>query len=229
MSYRCIIVDDEPLGRKILARYLGDLTQWELAAEFKDCLDVETYLQSNPIDLILLDINLPKIRGTEFLRGLANPPLVIFTTAYSEYAVEAFELEAFDYLVKPISFQRFHRAIQRVQRHIEDKSQPIQWLQIKEGKRMYKVDPSTVSAVQAYGDYVRIHTDDKVYITKDRLTQFKALLPPYFLQVHRSWIVNLSKIQYLEGNQISLGKEMVPVSTSYREELSNRFQESRKL
>lgn len=219
MSFQCIVVDDEALGRDILTGYIKDLPNWSVAHEFSDCLPIQRYLDQHPIDLILLDINMPKISGIQFLAGLKNAPATIFTTAYAEHAVTAFELEAFDYLVKPISFDRFHRSLMRVERHLAHRNLELPALRIKEGKRLYKVDTHEVHAIQAYGDYVRIHTDDKIYITKSKLGEFCAGLSTDFCQSHRSWIVNFRSVSYLEGNHLRVGELMIPISAKYRDDV----------
>ncbi|MBX2817937.1 MAG: LytTR family DNA-binding domain-containing protein [Saprospiraceae bacterium] len=223
MSFRCIIIDDEELGRNILRGYLEDLPEWDLVAEFENCLSVENFTRENQVDLILLDIEMPKISGIEFLSAQKDPPLTIFVTAYPQHAVKAFELEAFDYLVKPVPFARFRRSLQRVERHLAEIGTRSEWITIKEGKRLYKLDANEAASIQAYGDYVRIYTSEKTYITKSRLADFCKDLPRSFLQVHRSWYINLEHVEYLEGNAVQVGSNSIPVSSRYKESLLDRI------
>lgn len=226
MKHQCLVIDDEPLGRKIIVDFVSELRQWEVKQEFQDCLEVESFLQKNQVDLMFLDINMPKLNGIQFLRNLSNPPLVIFTTAYSEYAVEAFELEAFDYLVKPISFARFHQSISRAERSLASQGDIHSSISIKEGKRLYKINTDDVFSVQAFGDYVRLHTEEKIYITKGKLSELQMSLPSNFCQVHRSWLINLDQVDFVEGNLVQVKKVSVPVSASYKEDLMRRVASS---
>jgi len=221
--YKCLIVDDEPLARKILVEYFEFLSDIEIVGELGSAIEAAEFLQKEKVDILLLDINMPRLTGIQLLKNLKEPPLVIFTTAYSEYAVEAFDLEAFDYLVKPISFDRFMKSIDKAKKRLVEKNGandnlPKQ-LSIKEGKRLYKINLDDIYLLQAYGDYVRIYTDEKKYTPKDRLMNIKASLPDNFVQVHRSYIINLSFLKYLEGNHVMVKEEQVPVSNSYKEDL----------
>jgi len=224
--YKCLIVDDEPIARKILIEYLADLTDIEIVGQLKNAIEVTDFLVNNEVDILLLDINMPRLSGVQLLKNLKNPPLVIFTTAYSEFAVEAFELEAFDYLVKPISFDRFLKAINNAKKRLKEgeiKTENARLFTVKEGKRIYKVELSAIYLVQAYGDYVRLYTKEKTYLTKDKFNNIKAILTDSFLQVHRSYIINLEYLDYLEGNQVQIVNQKIPVSNTYREALMQRL------
>ena len=162
----------------------------------------------------------------QLLKNIKNPPLVIFTTAYSEYAVEAFELEALDYLVKPIAFDRFLKAMNNAKKRLKEQKggkEVAKLFTIKENKRIYKVDFEAIFLLQAYGDYVRIYTQEKKYVTKSKLNLVKIELPNHFLQIHRSYIINLNHLKYMEGNMVQVSTEKVPVSLSFREALLNRL------
>ncbi len=226
MTYKCLIVDDEPIARKILAEYLSELADLAIVGEFKNAIEVADYLANNVIDILFLDINMPRLSGVQLLKGLKNPPLVIFTTAYSEFAVAAFELEAFDYLVKPISFDRFLKSVNNAKKRLqegENKTSSTNFFSIKEGKRIYKVALSAIYLVQAYGDYVRLFTKEKTYLTKDKFNNIKEGLPNNFLQVHRSYVINLEYLEFLEGNYVQLQNQQVPVSNTFREGLMSRL------
>ncbi|NNF34190.1 MAG: response regulator transcription factor [Saprospiraceae bacterium] len=227
MAYKCMIVDDEPLARKVIREYLDDVHELSLGHESGSPIEAIEILKRNEIDVLFLDINMPKLDGFQVLNQLKEPPIVIFTTAYSEYAVKAFEVKAFDYLVKPISFERFLQSCNRVVAHLagnndEGKDEPDAIL-IKENKRLYRISPESIYYIKAFGDYIRIFTDTKTYIVKDRLQKFSKELNDRFLKVHRSYVVNLDHIHYLEGNHLVIDDKKIPVSETYRNELINRI------
>ena len=226
MTYQCLIVDDEPIARKILAEYLGELSDLMVVGQLKNAIEAADFLANNVVDILFLDINMPKLSGVQLLKNLKQSPLVIFTTAYSEYAVTAFELEAFDYLVKPIAFDRFLKAVNNAKKRLQEKEVGKEFpklFTIKENKRIYKVNFDKVFLLQAYGDYVRIYTNEKKYVTKSKLNLIKATLPAYFMQVHRSYIINLNHLKFVEGNMVQIATESVPVSLSFREALMKRL------
>lgn len=226
MIYKCLIVDDEPIARQILAEYIAALKEVEIVGQLKNAIEVADFLENNTVDILFLDINMPRLSGVQLLKNLKNPPLVIFTTAYSEYAVEAFELEAFDYLVKPIAFDRFLKAMNKAKQRLKEQNggkETPKLFTIKENKRIYKVKLEEIFLLQAYGDYVRIYTAEKKYVTKGKLSLVKAELPDDFLQVHRSYIINLNHLKYVEGNMVQIATESVPVSLSFREVLMKRL------
>ena len=227
MKYSCLIVDDEPLARKVLQEYLEDIPDITIALECSSAVEAIKYLKTNQVHIIFLDVNMPRLSGFQMLDQLENAPEVIFTTAYPEFAVDAFEVNAFDYLVKPISFDRFLKSCNRIVQHLENEeraySEDKPYIIIKENKRLYKVLMDNIHYAKAFGDYVRIFASDKTYITKDRLHNFGTNLPQNFLQVHRSFIVNLNHIEYLEGNHLRIKGEKIPVSESYKTELLKRM------
>lgn len=224
--YKCLIVDDEPIARQILTEYLAELSDVKIVEQLKNAIEVTDFLENNRVDILFLDINMPRLSGVQLLKNLKNPPLVIFTTAYSEYAVEAFELEAFDYLVKPIAFDRFLKAMNNAKKRLKEQkgsTEVPKLFTIKENKRIYKVNFEEIYLLQAYGDYVRIYTSEKKYVTKGKLSLVKSSLPDNFLQVHRSYIINLNHLKYVEGNMVQIATESVPVSLSFREALMKRL------
>jgi DNA-binding LytR/AlgR family response regulator len=227
MAYKCLIVDDEPLARKVLREYLEDIQDIELSGEYGAPLEAIESLNKQEVDVLFLDINMPKLDGFQVLNQLEEPPLVIFTTAYAEYAVRAFEVKAFDYLVKPISFERFLQSCNRVVSHLNDKehgeNKDSDSILIKENRRLYRISPGEIHFIKAFGDYIRIFTDTKTYIVKDRLQRFSEELNDRFIKVHRSYVVNLDHIHYLEGNHLVIKEEKIPVSDSYRSGLINRI------
>lgn len=223
MNVNCLIVDDEPLARKILLEYLDEIPDFVVVAECQDAVEAQQILTGADIQVIFLDIAMPKLTGMQFLKSLRDPPLIIFTTAYAEYAVEAFEVNAFDYLVKPISFERLLISIQKVRAFLQEKASAFvnseNWINIKEGRRIYHLNTDEIIYLQAYGDYVRIFTRDQTLMPKEKLMILKRQLPDYFIQIHRSYIVNRYEIKYLEGNMVQVASNKIPVSDSYRSQL----------
>ena len=224
MSYNCLIVDDEPLASKIINEYLFKLDPENKIATVNDALEAQKILQTQPVDILYLDINMPLMTGLELRQSIDQAILTIFTTAYAEHAIEAFELAAFDYLLKPISFSRFqksyNRAVQSIQIGTDVESA---WHLIKEGRRLYKVPYAEIHYLQAYGDYVKIHTDTKVYLMKTRLSALSEVFPKSFEKTHRSYVVNLESISYLEGNHVVIGKEQIPISDGFKSKLLDRL------
>jgi len=224
MKLRCIAVDDEPLSLKIIEKYAADLPQLDLLATCGNAFEAMEELRRNPIDLMFLDINMPKLSGISLLKSLDKQPLVIFTTAYPEYAVEGFELEAVDYLLKPFSLERFIKAVNRAADRLAAPATAApprpESLMVKADKKLYKVDFQDISYLEAYGDYVKIFTKDKMLLTKERLNTVEQQLPPaQFFRIHRSYIVALSAIEFIEGNTVKVGKEKLPISENLKDGL----------
>ncbi len=223
-NYSCIIVDDEPLARKIISDHASELSELSLMGEFKSAIEARSYLENQNIDIIFLDINMPKLTGIEFLKTIDSPSLIIFTTAYPEHAVDAFEFNAFDYLVKPISFQRFYKSIEKVKKHLApSENLAIDSITVKENKRLYKIDFDTILYIEAYGDYVKIHTKEKTYTVKDKLSNYARLAQHNFLRIHRSHIIRMDKIEFVEGNQVSIAGIKLPISGGYKEAFFGKY------
>ena len=227
MMATCMIIDDEPLSRDVLRKYVAEVKDLDIAAECPDAFEATHHLNQSLVDLIFLDINMPGLSGISFARSLTVSPLIIFTTAYPEYAVEGFELNAVDYLVKPYSFERFLTAVNRalgklqeVGNH-EDSSRKIL---LKADKKLYSVEFSRILFVEGQGDYIRITLEDKNLVVHDTIKNFLISLPDSsFMRVHKSYVVNLKRIDFLEGNQVHMEKHTLPVSPKLREELLNRY------
>jgi len=229
-QYNSLIIDDEPLARRIIVNYLSNFPQLNLVRECSNAFDAITALKAQPIDILFLDINMPKLSGINFLKTIKNPPLVIFTTAYPEYAVEGFELEAIDFLVKPFSLERFTKAVLKATQQLEIQTQLAQSqtqqasnLIIKADKKIHKIHQADILYLEAYGDYVKIFTTTNKYLPKAKLFEIQQELNSQFLQIHRSYIVNLAHIAYIEGNRVKVGEEMLPVSLTFRKELLEGF------
>jgi DNA-binding LytR/AlgR family response regulator len=221
----CIIVDDEPLARRVIEKYLKDLPFLNLLASCSHAFEAMEVLQKEAVDLIFLDISMPRLSGINFAKTLSDPPLIIFTTAYPEYAVEGFELEAVDYLLKPFSQERFLKAVNKVAKILENKpglkaADDPGFLIIKADKKLYKTNFSDILYLQSYGDYVKIFTAKKTLLTKERLSAIEENLPQNrFQKIHRSYVISLDAISFLEGNQVKINDTLLPVSNTYRAEL----------
>ena len=232
MKLTCIIIDDEPIARKGLREYIGDVEFLHLTGEFDNPLKATDALMNGKIDLIFLDIQMPKITGLEFLKTLANPPLVIFTTAYPQYAVDGFELNAADYLLKPFSFERFWKAVIKARTLFESgKTSSLQPLivedehfYIKTDNKLVKINYSDILFVEALQNYIAVHTINKKYITYLTFKSIEESLPQHiFLKVHKSYLVALSKIESIEGNEIIMGVHHIPISRNMKEEVMERI------
>ncbi len=227
MSLQCIIVDDEPLARKGLSEYVHDLPDLKLVGSFENAILAADFLKNNPVDLILLDIRMPRISGIEFLKNLKSPPLVIFTTAYPDYALESYELNVIDYLVKPIAFERFKKAVQKatdyaaLRLHLSA-TQPDYFF-IKCDHKLEKIEFQSLYLVEAMENYCILHIPGRKLITYITLTQMQHKLPAdRFMKVHKSFLVALDKVKSVEGNHLLIGSLQVPISRSLKAEVLKR-------
>lgn len=217
---RCLIIDDEPLAREVLESYVEDLPSLVLVASCEDAMEALDWLNQEPVDLLFLDINMPKLSGINFYKSLSNRPKVIFTTAYSDHAVEGFELEAVDYLLKPFSFERFVKAVNKVKKDRPDHQQ-VDFIMLKVDKKTHKVNFDRIQYFESIGDYVKLHLKEgKTLIISETLRKLEELLPKAFLRVHKSYIIALDQLEYLEGNQAKIGETKIPIGQSYRDKVN---------
>ena len=218
----CIIIEDEPAAQSILENHISRCPDLRCFGTFADAFSAQTFMQNQSVDLIFLDINLPEMSGVSFLRSLPHPPLVIFTTAYSQYAVDGFDLEAVDFLLKPFSFERFYKAVNKARERFNSGNQPIAptKLSVKSGKRIYQLNMEDILFIETCGDYVTIFSTDKKLVVHGTLKSWEDKLKgSSFLKIHRTAIVNLSKIDHLEGNLLRIGEHKLPVSEQYKDQL----------
>jgi len=224
---KCLVIDDEPLSRNVLKTFVNDHPDLTLMGECKDAFEAMEKLSQETVDLLFLDINMPKLSGINFYKSLNQKPAVIFTTAYPEFAVEGFELNAIDYLMKPIAFERFVQAIQKVKEKLgtAKKSNATQdHILLKADKKMYRTPFENIRYCEALGDYVKVHLIDRTLIVTTTMKGMLADLPDdQFVRTHKSYIINKTKFEYIEGNQIKIGEHMVPIGQSYREEVLKRL------
>lgn len=223
----CLIVDDEPIARDILKTYIEQLPELSLAGDCKNATEAYEALNGLPVDLVFLDIRMPVVTGTIFLRSLPTPPLVVFVTAYADFAVEGFELNAVDYLLKPVTFGRFCQAIQKVQQRLREETGPLisrevpDYIFIRQDRKQLKVDFEELVYIQAERDFCSLYLNNgKRLLAGMHLKLFEDTLPgEKFMRVHRSYIINLSKIKAISGNRIETGLMEIPVGDQYRERL----------
>jgi len=226
MSYKCIIVDDEPIARELLQKYIKQCPLLELINTFKNSEEAMHGLMLEDADLIFLDIEMPGINGIQFYKSLRNPPYVIFTTAYSEYAVEGFNLDAIDYLLKPFPYERFLQAVNKAtDKLITTKSQEhCNFLLFKSDKKIYRIEIEKIKYIEALGDYIKVHCQEKTLIVYDTLKNiFKKLPDNDFIQVHKSFIVPISKIEVIKGNMLVIEQNNIPVGPSFKKDLFNNL------
>jgi len=232
----CIAIDDEPLALDLLVDYIGKIPFLKLEKTFTNPIEGLGYLQENKVDLVFLDVELPFISGIEFVKCLQHKPMVIFTTAYEKYALAGFDLEVTDYLVKPIMFERFLRAVNKAYsqnkliKKGEERVAPVsikesysEYIMVKTGYSTIKVNLNDIHYIEGLKDYIKILTADKTILTLNSLKKIQEVLPESkFVRVHRSFIVALSKIDSIQRNRIVIGKTFVPVGENYR----NAFKDS---
>src|SRR5688572_23433586 len=223
----CIIVEDEPLATKILTDYISQIPFLELQDCFKDAIAATDYLRSHHPDLIFLDIHLPKLKGMAFLKTLTNPPAVIITTAYHQYAVEGFELNVTDYLLKPFEFERFLVAVTKVksaqkekQKQVDDTEKDFIFLNVQ--KKKVKISFSEIAYVESQREYIKIVTTKNAYISKMSTNEMEELLPPnQFKRIHRSYIISMDKIESYTAESVEVNGVSLPVGRGYRDVLEN--------
>jgi two-component system LytT family response regulator len=216
---RCIIIEDEPLAVKVLSDYIAQVPFLELQRSFKDAILATEWLRQTTTDLIFLDIHLPRLKGMSFLKTMANPPAVIITTAYHQYAVEGFDRNVTDYLLKPIDFERFLVAVTKVQRPAE-KSDPRDFIFINVQKKKVKILFSEIVYIESQREYIKITTNKNEYISKMGTHEIEALLPPHlFKRVHRSYIVGIRWIESYTAEMIAINGASIPIGKGYRDSM----------
>ncbi|WP_421875651.1 LytR/AlgR family response regulator transcription factor [Marinoscillum sp.] len=219
---RCVIIEDEPLAKQLLERYVTETEGLELVGYAEDAEQAFDLINEKSPDLLFLDIQLPGLTGLNFYKSLIHKPKVIFTTAYPDHAVEGFELEAVDYLLKPFSYERFVKATMKA-KSLLDTAKSDDVIIIKEDKKSYRVPLDQLLHIESIGDYVKVYTTDKTYLSSDTLKSLETQLPHPFMRVHKSFIVNMDQVAYLEGNRLKIQNTMVPIGYAYRESVSKLF------
>ena len=234
MKLRCLLIDDEPPALKVLANYIASISGLEIVGQCRNAIEALDVLKHKTVDVIFLDIKMPRIIGTEFLRNLAHPPKVIFVTAYREYAVDGFELDAVDYLVKPVSFERFFKAITKLNRLMGQETttvtaetmNPSAFVYLKVDKDMKKIFVNEIEFIESWKDYVMVFlAGGKHFLVKQSITAMENLLSEHkFMRVHRSYIVSLSKIAGYNGLSVQLAEKEIPIGRLYKQTVLEKLQ-----
>lgn len=226
MKIDCIIIDDEPLARIGMVDYVEKVKFLNLVGEFKNAIDAKTFLEDHPVDLMFLDINMPKMSGLEFLKSLTQPPKVIFTTAYREFASESYDLDGVDYLVKPIAFDRFLKSVNKVYElfEVQGEEEKGDHFFVKVEGVIKRVLLDNLLYIEGMKDYVKIcQTDNDDLITLVSLKQMEQRLPNNFLRVHRSFIVAINKVEEIEGNVLKIGGNEIPMAPQLRNQVMEKI------
>ena len=232
-TINCIIVDDEPMAREILENHLKKIESIKVAGSCKNAIEAFNMLNSQNIDLIFLDINMPELSGLSFARSINKKIKVIFTTAYREYAIDGFDLRAVDYLLKPISFERLIQSISKYRNEhiipqlgpqVELNPEKSDFIFVRSERKMIKIDFSELNYIESLSDYLKLYTDDKVIITRETISSIEAKLPKNdFLRVHRSYIVAINKIESFTQEFVEIKKNAIPISRSYKNDVKLRL------
>jgi len=240
MKTKCLIVDDEPLARELVRNHISKLENFEIVAECGDAMKALHELRNHPVDLMFMDIQMPQITGIEFLKTLRNPPKVIITTAYREYAIEGFELDVVDFLLKPITFERFLKSINKYYNSGPDEVKSVvptvvstsngaedAFIYVKENKKVIKVHLDDILYIEGLSEYIQIYTSGRKIITKNSMNNMASKLPePEFMRIHKSYIVSLSKIQAFTSTSIEIPGKRLPIGRSYKHAVIDSLQVS---
>jgi len=230
---RCLIVDDEPLARRVIENYIARLPSLELMHQCANAIEAAAYLHTHPVDVMFLDIKMPEMTGLDFLKTLTHPPQVIMTTAYSEYALEGYDYSVTDYLLKPIAFDRFLKAVNKI-RFLESNTETIDeslnetFILLREDKIEHQVQLSKIQYIEGCGNFVRIFTVGQEIIVSETMTHMQSRLPDdQFIRVHKSFIVSLVHINQIEGNIIRMSDKTIPIGRTYKIHLESILQKYR--
>jgi len=225
----CLVVDDEPLAAGLLEKHIQQFSQLNLVGSCWNAIQAFEMLKQESIDLIFLDIQMPGLNGIEFVRSLQNPPGIIFTTAYRDYAVESYELDVVDYLLKPITINRFFKSINKYLTKLEQAKPNVvsqvtpkqetteeAFIYVNTNRKHVKIAFHKISYVESLKDYICIHLGQEQVITKDKISEFEQKLPSYFLRIHRSFIINTKKITAYTAHDIEMNEKEIPIGISYK-------------
>jgi DNA-binding LytR/AlgR family response regulator len=228
MKWKCLVVDDEPQAREVIKAHIQQTPMLELSGECGHALDALAYLQGNSVDLLFLDIEMPKLSGIDLVKVLPSKPRIIFTTAHKDYAWDGFELGAVDFLLKPVSFERFLKSVQKMQtpQVVALAPEPLldQFVFFRAERKMIKVFVQDILYVESLKDYVKVVLNNRQIITKQTISTIEEILPVnHFIRVHRSFMVNLNKVDSFDTHTLFVGTESIPVGPLYRLEVARRL------
>ena len=231
MKLKCLIVDDEILAQDVIEKYISNIPTLQLVGKCDNAIEAISFLHNNHVDLLFLDLNMPELSGLEMLKTLNNPPKVILTTAYSEYALESYEYGVVDYLLKPIKLERFIKSVNKVVDQYNENTlvkentemQQYQTIFIKEDQVTYQISLNDILFIEAYGNYLKVHTLDKVYVTRDTMHDMENKLPNEdFMRIHKSFIISIPKIESISGNRVFINRQEIPVGEMHKLELKKK-------
>ena len=221
----CLVVDDEPFSIEIIRNYIEKVPGLFFKGKCGNAIEALRFIQEHSVDVVFLDINMPEVTGIQMVKSMTDPPLIVFVTAYPEYAIKGFDLDAVDYLLKPFGFDRFMKAVEKVYSRIgaeslaEDMSDGF--IMVRADKRDYKIQLADILFIQSKGDYLKIVTSERSYLIHETMQNIMEILPAHlFVRIHKSYIVAVPKIKYLEGNQLFLETIAIPIGKVYRDGLS---------
>ena len=229
MKHKCIIIDDEPLARELIASHLANFENFELIDSFENALKAYSFLEHNSVDLVFLDIEMPLLKGNDFLKKLKNPPKVIFTTAYREYAIEGYELNVIDYLLKPITLDRFFVSIEKFKQfkipNTEVNVVSESHIFVTSGNKNIKIIFDEIMYIESLKDYITIHLENgKAHHIKQNISVFEKLLNSEFIRIHRSFIIQTKKLTAYTKNEIEINSIEIPIGASYKEKWLNHLE-----
>ncbi|MFC1725925.1 LytR/AlgR family response regulator transcription factor [candidate division KSB1 bacterium] len=224
MKIKCIIVDDEPIAHDVLEEHISAVESLELVGKFYDPVEAVNYLSNQSVELIFLDIKMPKLSGIEFLDTMINPPMIIITSAYSEFALEGFEHSVLDYLLKPISFSRFLKAVNKAvgkpDKSFQDSAvdhAAADFIYLKSDKIIHRIKLADITYIESWGNYIKVYYNKQMLLVTDTMNNIEKALPnEKFVRTHRSFIVSIDKIEQLEGNLIRIGRDEIPIGKHYK-------------
>ncbi len=228
---RCLVIDDEPYARKLLAEFIAKVPELSLEGSFSSALASMETLRKKNIDVIFLDIQMPDISGIDFLKTLDKRPAIVLTTAYAEHALEGFELDVADYLLKPFDFGRFLKAVNKITQRIENPAKRIDsntnpsasFMFVKDGNKLVRIEFKDILFVKGSREYVTIHTKDKKIMSLQAMKNLEEELPEQFIRVHNSFIVNIAAVEAIAKNEIEIAGETVPVGITYKKSFQERI------
>ena len=218
---RCLIVDDEPVAQRIIASYLEEIPEMQIVDRCLNAIEAMQLMQLQPIDLLFLDIEMPKLKGLDFIRTLSHPPAIILTTAHREFALDAFDLGVVDYLLKPIRFERFLQAIQKFQKEKPNVWEPpaSELLLLRSDRKTYRVNPSDILYIEGLSNYVRIFLPDKQLTVYDSLSSMEKQLPAVFLRIHKSYIVNTAAMSAFSHECVEIHGKEIAIGGVYKKQV----------
>ena len=227
-----IIIDDEPLAHEIIEEFCNMLPHLQLEKNCYNAMEAMQYLNENSVDFMFLDINMPKLRGLDFLKTLTNPPKTIITTAYKEHALEGYELNVIDYLLKPFSFDRLVKAVNKVSENQETKTiikevsndASASRFFVKGDKKHHQINLDDLLYIEAYGNYTKLFLNDEMIVSHEKISHYESILPEeIFLRVHKSFIVAIDKIKFIEGNRILINEHKIPIGQTYKSSINKLY------